>query len=353
MSILNSTVIYLSLVGLINYLSIPSYANEDFNTETSISNNLEEVSLNDSSNNESTENTNIPPTNAENKPKEYSPLDKKWEFKITPYGVLSDFNGNATLDGYQSPNLKAKFSDIIDFVDFTASGRAELWHNKWGLIFDGYYVDLGQEVNTKINIPPGTFIKGRTVTIPAGRFRPGRSFVIPPGPGLNLDGPGIKLDTKMGFYDFAASYRYALRGPSLIKGKSVFIEPLLGLRVASIKQQVDFTPGTLGKRFGVSGRSPSRNITYIEPFIGTNVSYRLSKYLSTSIRGDIGGCGIGNASHLTWNMVSTLGIHLNEKIILNLGYAIKDINYSSGSGRREFGLDGMMKGPWLGLTFKL
>jgi hypothetical protein len=212
---------------------------------------------------------------------------------------------------------------------------------------------LGQEVNTKINIPPGTFIKGRTVTIPAGRFRPGRTFVIPPGPGLILDGPGINLDTKMGFYDVAASYRYALRAPSFIKGKSVFIEPILGLRVANLKQQIDFTPGTLGKRFGVSGRSPSRNITYIEPFLGTNVSYRISKYVSTSIRGDVGGCGIGNASHLTWNMVSTLGIHLNEKIILNLGYAIKDINYSSGSGRREFGLDGMMKGPWLGLTFKL
>jgi hypothetical protein len=67
---------------------------------------------------------------------------------------------------------------------------------------------------------------------------------------------------------------------------------------------------------------------------------------------DFGGFGIGSASDLTWNLWTVVDYRLTERFSLKLGYRIYDLDYSRGSGRNEFGFDGQMTGPVLGLTVR-
>jgi hypothetical protein len=69
--------------------------------------------------------------------------------------------------------------------------------------------------------------------------------------------------------------------------------------------------------------------------------------LSVSVRGDIGGFGVG--SHFTWNLAAILRYQVSPRVSAGAGYRILDINYSEGTGTRAFRYDVQMRGPVLGL----
>ena len=68
------------------------------------------------------------------------------------------------------------------------------------------------------------------------------------------------------------------------------------------------------------------------------------------MRGDIGGFGIGSASDLTWNVLAGFDVKPFKNVSFKLGYRYMNIDYDYGSGADEFGIDGSMYGPWLGMT---
>lgn len=60
---------------------------------------------------------------------------------------------------------------------------------------------------------------------------------------------------------------------------------------------------------------------------------------------------IGEGYNLTWNLLAGIDYKLKENMSLKAGYRILDIDYDSGSGNKEFGLDAQFRGPIIGLTF--
>ena len=58
----------------------------------------------------------------------------------------------------------------------------------------------------------------------------------------------------------------------------------------------------------------------------------------------------GESSNLTWNLLAGIDYKLKDNMSLKAGYRIFDLDYDSGSGTNEFGLDAQFRGPIFGLT---
>ncbi len=82
----------------------------------------------------------------------------------------------------------------------------------------------------------------------------------------------------------------------------------------------------------------------MDPIIGGRFHMSLSERWLLTLRGDIGGFGVG--SDLTWNVAARLGYRLSERTTLAFGYRHLDIDYDSG----KLELDAEFSGTFLGMS---
>jgi hypothetical protein len=85
---------------------------------------------------------------------------------------------------------------------------------------------------------------------------------------------------------------------------------------------------------------------WVDPFVGFRGRCQLWEDWYLTARGDIGGFGVG--SELTWNVFAALGLDLNERTSMELGYRHLQIDYQSG----PVSLDAAMKGPYVGMRIE-
>jgi hypothetical protein len=236
---------------------------------------------------------------------------EKWEFSFTPYFNANSIDVDSTVAG-QTAAIDLDFSDIMD--DFDVWGVAAIFEarkGKWGILVNGNYVDI------------------------EGDFK---DFSLPI---LQK----IDVDLKQAIVDGALVYRL-FEGP-LRKGcylHTVF-DVLAGARYSYLKQEI--TP-TLNS--GLSSKL-GKSKDWVEPLVGAKMFVRLTNRVSWMAMGNISGFGVGSASDKTWDFTTGFDFRLFENASLKLAYRIYDIDYSNGSGSEEFGLDGKMEGPWLGMSF--
>ena len=252
----------------------------------------------------------------------YEPLgsDGTWQFSLTPYIWLparSDIT--STIEG-QSVDMHLTFSDVLENFDvFALSARFEAWKNRFGLIFDGYWLKLN---TSKAIAGPGPFDVA-----------------------VNVD----KVDIQQANFDFAASYRLLHR--PLRQGRALpvlFFDPILGLRVNYLKQQVDLTLlGAIHDRQTTLGDE----FTWVELMLGGRVKLQVLEKLSFAVRGSVSGFGIGDGSDLQWDFLAGADYRPWRIASFKAGYRIYQIDYSTGNGRDEFGYDATQHGPILGESF--
>ncbi|NQT51094.1 hypothetical protein HQ576_03540 [bacterium] len=72
----------------------------------------------------------------------------------------------------------------------------------------------------------------------------------------------------------------------------------------------------------------------------------MSDRLALSVRGDVGGFGIGSASDLTWQVLAGLHYRLSERISILAGYKYYNLDYRRG----DLEMDMEMKGPITGVA---
>ena len=246
-----------------------------------------------------------------------SSLKDKWQFTLIPYLWLPSADVDSTVAGV-TQSVKLTFGDVIDNFDlFGLSGRFEAWKGKWGLILDLLYADLD-----------GDFKNSNPIN--------------PIDPLLNE----VNVEIAQANVDFALSYK--LCTIALREGYAwpiLSIELIGGGRYVYLKQKINPTIRTiLTPKVGTSK-------DWAEPFIGGRIIFQLTEKLSCGVRWDFGGFGIGSASTKTWNLVSGLGYRFSERYQMRVGYHIFDMDYSNGSGNKEFGLDGRLDGPKIGLMY--
>ncbi|MHC4737865.1 MAG: autotransporter outer membrane beta-barrel domain-containing protein [Planctomycetota bacterium] len=243
-----------------------------------------------------------------------SPSDG-WEIRLMPYLWIPSLDADSTVSGL-SGSVDLNFCDIVDFLDFGAMGRMEGWKNRWGLTFDGMFLNLGAD----------------------GSFEGSRGIVS-----FDLD-----ADVRFGMADFGLAYRLFERQHGDNNEQKLSFEPYGGLRYGYLRQKIDLNVNIVG--VGSAGARLGGSEDWVEPFVGVRVIWDLNDKLSLNIRGDAGGFGIGSASDLTWQVVIGADYQLSKRTSLNAGYRVLDVDYSRGSGSEEFGIDFQAKGPFIGVT---
>jgi hypothetical protein len=240
-----------------------------------------------------------------------------WQFTFIPYLWLPSVDARATVEG-TTQKVKLTFSDILDSFDlFGIMGRFEAWKGRWGLIFDLLYADLD------------------------GDFR-NSNPLIPINPILNE----LNVEIRQAIVDFAVSYRIFERP---LRKEHHFpiltIEPICGARYTYLKQELTPTiRNVLTPKLGGSK-------DWMEPYIGSSIRLQITEKIGCGLRWDFGGFGIGSASTKTWKLAAGIGYRFSKRYQLRLGYEIYDIDYSNGSGNDEFGIDGRLYGPKIGLMY--
>ena len=235
---------------------------------------------------------------------------EKWEFVLTPYVNANSLDVDSTVNG-QTAAVDIDFSDLMD--DFDVWGAAVVFggrKGKWGFFVNGSYVDIKGDYDLK-------------------------------GPVIDR----IDVDIEQAIVDAALTYRI-FEGPLR---KKCYLHTAIdvwgGARYNYLKQEI--TP-----RFnsGLSGKL-GKSKDYVEPLVGASVNVRLTKKISFVSMGNVSGFGVGSASKKTWDVTAGFDYRLFENASLKLAYRVYDIDYENGSGTEEFGLDGKIEGPWLGMTF--
>jgi opacity protein-like surface antigen len=236
----------------------------------------------------------------------------KWNIEFTPYFWAAELKGDATLRG-RTGSVDVSFSDIIDKLDIAFMGRAEAWKGKWGLYFDGLYMDLGADFTT----PRGL---------------------------VSTD-----IDVKMTVFDFGIGHQLLKAPVGKNDDQMLSFDLLGGGRYINLDGEIDIkTNGPLADI--VSGRTFGRREEWVEPVIGGRLLWNMSDKLATGVRFDFGGFGIGEGSNLSWNLVAGIDYKLKKNMSLKAGYRILDLDYDSGSGNKKFGVDAQFRGPIFGLT---
>jgi hypothetical protein len=76
-------------------------------------------------------------------------ISNEWQFRFMPYLYMLSIDADGTvggsLGGTLSGNVDLNFGDIVDYLDFGAMGRFEIWKDDWGFTFDGLFMNLSAD----------------------------------------------------------------------------------------------------------------------------------------------------------------------------------------------------------------
>jgi hypothetical protein len=238
--------------------------------------------------------------------------ESDWDFVIAPYIWLPAMTGDATVKG-RTTEIDTTVSDLFtetDFV-FALSAEMEAWYrNTWGLAVNGQWTILEQDDH--------------------------------------LEGTPLQFDLKnnLGLFEVLGFYSYGERPlGSSSTGTTWSIQPLIGVRVTTIRTNLDF------KNAGSFDAAE----TWADPILGSRSIIRFGKdqRLSGILRGDFGGFGLG--STFTWNLVGMLGYDFAIRSVdmtALFGMRALSQDFTDGSGSDRFKWDVIQYGPLVGLAFR-
>jgi len=114
------------------------------------------------------------------------------------------------------------------------------------------------------------------------------------------------------------------------------------LRYNDISMEID-TSGPLGTR------SASLDEDWIDPVIGAHYTIPFADKWSFTLRGDIGGFGVG--SDFAWQAIGSVRWQANERLGVVGAYRYFEMDYENGSGADYFKYDMATSGPGVGVVF--
>lgn len=237
-------------------------------------------------------------------------------FSITPYMFLPvSTTGTSTVAG-GTADVDLDLGDIFGALRFSGSLRAELRRGDFGLILDGYYVNLN---STSRFTSPG-----------------------PLGASVQAD-----ITTKQSWVTAMGAYRFAQGATD--DGMRFGVDGYAGLRWNSLRQEVaasvDIGPGP-----GIQ-RTLGGTETWWEPVIGLRGAVQVAPEWTLGARAELGGFGV-NGSDLQWNVLAGADYAPWENASLKLGWQFYGIDFSTNRADGKFAYDVFQTGPYLGATFR-
>ena len=151
----------------------------------------------------------------------------------------------------------------------------------------------------------------------------------------------ITVRPKQTIAELAAAFTVERSGNSC--GRHGDLQALIGGRYTDLGLALESVDGVI---------NVSRDKDWVDPFIGARYRGSLSPRWCYSLRGDIGGFGIGDSSKFTWSAVADITRNLSKTWAVDGGWKWLKYNYDQGSGTDEFKYDVMYEGPFVALTIK-
>lgn len=218
-----------------------------------------------------------------------------WTHEIAPYLWGAGLEGTTAV-GPVSADIDASFGDILDALELGAMGSYRGSKDRMAIMFDLVYSGLGGD---------------------------GRG----PGDAVKAD---VDIDMLVLEGDFGYAFTDNLHG-------------FLGLRYVDLETQIKLK-GPLGNQESVKD-----TVDWIDPVIGLHWNWPFADRWALSLRGDIGGFGVG--SEFAWQGVGMLRWQVSSGFGVLLAYRYLSNDYDEGKGADYFKFDMSMQGPALGVVF--
>jgi hypothetical protein len=213
-----------------------------------------------------------------------------WQVTVVPYLMGAGLSGTAGAHGLDA-EVDVAASDILSHLEFGLMGIVAARKGAWGIGGDVMYVALG----------------------------------------ATADRPAADVDfnqTALAFYGSRTL------GPAL--------DVTFGLRINGLDGGIDFR--------GPLGVAVSQDKWWVDPIVGLLVQSPADRRTRFRLYTEVGGFGAG--SDIAWQVFPSLGIRMNERVGLELGYRWQGTDYESGEGTDRFVWDTLMQGPAGGLTIR-
>jgi len=218
-----------------------------------------------------------------------NPPADRWHFVVSPYLLAPSMKGTTGI-GDLTVDVDADPGDIFSHLQFGAMLVVEARRGPWGVALDGIYMDLEQS---------------------------GTSGLLSASVGM-----------KQGALE--------LTGFRRVNG---WAEILAGGRLNALSADLETE--------GIQARSRSADQTWFDPFIGGRLHVPNTGKWVLSLRGDVGGFGVG--SDLAWQVHGKAGYRFSGLFGLELAYRVIAMDYEEGDP--GFVYDMRIFGPELGLVF--
>ncbi len=242
-----------------------------------------------------------------NSPDEDSP---RYSAFAALYLWLPMMDGDVTARGVSS-DVNLAFSDVIDLLSELEAGlmgHVEVQSGDFSFFFDGVYLRLADE--------------------------------------SKISSGEIEVEIEETILELGAGYGLGEVDLGTTEHPHpVYFEVIGGVRWVELELDVDV-------QLGPASRDGDAGYDWFDPFVGMRVQAPLADSLSLSLRGDVGGFGIGTASDLSWQLAATLHYDISSSLFVSLGYRALDIDYDRGSGANKFEYDLLTHGPLLGLAYR-
>ena len=218
--------------------------------------------------------------------------------------------GTSTIAG-QGADIDMNLSDALDVLDFTISGRYELWQGDWGLIVEGNHLGISDDTSVTL-----------------------------PGPiGLDLD---VDVKVEQNWVSLMGAYRF---GRDITDGGMPYIFDVSGgVRYNYLRQEANIT-GPMGNEIELGGTE-----TWFEPVIGARAAMALNNQWATAVILDASGFGVED-NDLAFSATWAFSKQLNDMTSIRFGYRYYSIDYGTNKSDGLFGYDITQHGPFIGLGF--
>ena len=220
---------------------------------------------------------------------------QEWRRELSLYGWFSGMSSTVTARGEET-TTEVEFKDILKALDFASFGHLEVQRGKWGLFSELDFVKLSTASEVRL---PDRFVRLDTATTL-------KETMVEVGGLRSFDGERVGLDV-------LAGARY-------------------------VRFDIDTRLGP---------RESSTTKDWVDPLVGGRLRLRLSEKWQASLRGDVGGFGVG--SKLTTNAVAVVSCKLSDRYSLGFGYRYLDIEKEGNRGTK---LDSTTYGPVFGVTMR-
>lgn len=258
-----------------------------------------------------------------------------WQFQFTPYGWLPWVEGDAVVRG-RSFAVSENPAQVLESLDFAWMSYMQARRGAVTLFSDVIYADVTND---------GSFVSSKA-------FSPHVAGTL-----------GAVLSSNYSYWIVEAGGMYETNrwsfGNNYGGETDTWLEILAGGRYWHQELDINVAlAGTLNVDglvvSGATALARSGGVHWIDPFMGMRLHYKPTLADEFTVRGDIGGFGIG--SQFTWHVLATYNAYLgtHSGIIFDgyLGYKALSVDYDEGVGISRYEFDTTQHGPVIGITGK-